>query len=232
MNKISSFRGVTATFANDILKTPQHILICGATGAGKSCVEFSLINSMFYLREVPFLMLIDPKAIDLYKYRKCKNVLDYTSDISGALRVLNRAVDIMERRYKDMQKRDTEICEDRLIYIVIDELADLVLTDKRINTPLQRLLAKGRASKIFVLMCTQCVNCRVVDTLTRNNVHTTICLRVENSTASRLVIGRAGAELLPRHGRAIIKDCNGLNYVDIPYFERDELQKIIDYWKK
>ena len=121
---------------------------------------------------------------------------------------------------------------DRILYVVIDELADLVLIDKSIFKPLQRLLAKGRAANVFLLLCTQCVNREVLPTLLKQNINTTICGRCDNAVASRLILGIAGAEKLPRYGRAYIKDSNGINITDIPFIPRDELQKVIDYWKK
>ena len=224
--------GITANYADNILKKPQHILICGATGAGKSTVEFTLINSMLFLQDTPALMLIDPKRIDLNKYRKMRNVIRYADEVNGAMEILNDAVDIIERRYKIMQKKDTEICNDKVVYIIIDELADLVLIDKNIFKPLQRILAKGRACNVFVLMSTQIVNREVLPTLLRGNVNTVICLHCENANVSRLIIGRAGAEMLPAHGKVYIKDVNGVRVENIPFIERDELQRVIDFWKK
>ena len=224
--------GVTCNFADNAVNSNSHILIAGATGAGKSTVIDAIIHSALFMEKTPALMLIDPKRIDLNKYRKMRNVIAYVDDEKGALSLLNDAVDIIENRYKKMQKASITDCHERTIFIVIDELADIVLMDKNIFTPLQRILQKGRQCKVFVICATQICNVQVLPTLLRGNITFTICLHCENANISRLLIGTKGAEMLPLHGRAIIKTPAGLNTVNIPMLPKTGIYKTIEFWNK
>ncbi len=215
-----------------LVKSSNHILIGGIQGAGKSVLESIIINSlMFTGADVPALVLIDPKCIDLYKFSKMRNVVKYCDDTAGARAVFNDLINTMEARYKRARVKGLDISDERPIYCIIDELADLVLCDKSLFTPLQRLLAKGRASRIHIIACTQVVTAQVLPPIARYNFDCIVALRCGSAMASRLLIDRKGAEELPRHGRAIVKNADGVRVIDVPLLPAGQIERVIKFWE-
>lgn len=221
----------TAVFADNIASIDAHLLIGGASGAGKSTAVDLIIRSLLLRDNTPLFVFIDPKRIDLFKYKDMKNTLVYTDTDTGAIEALNNAVDLMENRYIKMQKAGVTKCTARPVYIVIDELADLVLTDKNAFKPLQRILQKGRASNIFCILATQIVCVAVLPTLLRGNITRVLALHCETANISRLLINHNGAEVLPLHGRGLLKTPAGFSPVSIPYFNESEIIRVVKHFE-
>ena len=126
-----------------------NILIAGSAGSGKS----TLIDALIYTACLdgsgndiaPIFYLIDPKRIDMRKYRNMRIVARRTTENEDSVILLQDVIDIMEKRYKEMEKADTDFYNGRPIYVVIDEMADLVLTNKQVSPLIQRIAQLGRA---------------------------------------------------------------------------------------
>lgn len=232
MSKTKAFQGVRGVVYDRITNEATHLLVAGTTGAGKSTVERGLINSLLYRGDAPSLVLIDPKCVDLWDFQGMRNCVAYASEVPEALAVLNRVCEIMDERYKRMRAQGVKRCAERDIYVIIDELADLVLMNKRIFEPLQRLLAKGRQALIHIYIFTQFVNVQVLPTLLRANVGTILCLRCATAHHSRMLIEQTGAETLPKYGEGFLKSSEGVERVVLPMIPEDAIQGIIDYWSR
>ena len=185
-----------------------HILIAGTTGSGKSCLLNSLICQILCFSSAS-LVLIDPKQgaeFGLYEQDIHKRIENVCKDTSSALKWLNICVNEMERRYKEMEKRGLKKWDKRRIIIVIDELADLMMTSKKeVENYIVRIAQKGRAAGIHLIVATQDPRASIVTGLIKYNLPTKVCLKTANIQHSMNVIDCGkGAELLDK-GDSYIK---------------------------
>lgn len=213
----------------DLLKAP-HILIAGQTGSGKSVLLNDILyHALFNNGAQTQLILIDPKRVELARYRTTQNCIYYGSEPDTMVNGLRYAMDIIEQRFKEMQKRNLLHFDGSHIYIVIDELADLMTTQKKTVLPLlQRIGQIGRAANVHLIACTQCPLAKIIPTELKVNFETIIGLHVRTMQDSRNIIGLPGCELLPKYGKMIVLNSNGLTRYNVPYIT-EELNYAIWY---
>ena len=198
----------------DIAKTP-HLLIAGATGAGKSVCVNSIILSILYNRSPRDvkLIMVDPKVVELKLYNDIPHLLTpVVTEPKRALQVLQYCICEMERRYalldgmgvRDIVSYNTRIRErniatEKLPYIVviIDEFADLMATSgKELETNVARLTAMSRAVGIHLVLATQRPSVNVITGLIKANIPSRIAFMVASRTDSNIIIDAVGAEKL------------------------------------
>ena len=204
------------------LATMPHLLIAGSTGSGKSVCINSIITSMLYKArpdELKFIM-IDPKKIELSIYKKLKGyhlmpMRDVKEDIITsphlAVLALKSAEVEMERRYDllaDLGVRGIVDYNNRAeasgdfpkipyIVIVIDELADLMITAaKDIEEPISRLAQMARAVGIHLIVATQRPSVDVLTGVIKANFPARMAFQVATKTDSRTIIDMNGADKL------------------------------------
>ncbi len=201
----------------DIAKMP-HLLIAGATGMGKSVCINSLIVSLLYNAspdEVK-LILIDPKKVELNIYNGIPHLLvPVVSDPKKAAGSLSWAVSEMERRFgliesvgvRDVNNYNKLTADDPAyeylpyIVIIIDELADLMMTAPNdVEESVCRLMQKARAAGMHVIIGTQRPSVDVITGLIKANIPSRIAFTVASQVDSRTIIDRAGAESLIGRG--------------------------------
>lgn len=224
--------GTVPRLCLDILDQP-HTLIAGATGSGKSV----LINDLIYtaLFSPPCdkqFILIDPKRVELRSYRKLPYTLIYASEPADMVSAINKAVDIMERRYKRMTRRGEKQSREPHIYIIVDEFADLMTTLKRQTVPaLCRLAQLGRAANIHLILATQRPTKDIVTGQIKVNIDARVALRCPTAQDSRNIINTTGAEQLPRHGFCyyLTPDTMQPVKVAVPWIPENEINKLIQY---
>lgn len=217
---------------DDFLKQP-HLLIAGATGSGKSVLINDFISYILKVKtpEEARLILIDPKKVELYKYINCLHALKYASNNDDIIKVLDLLINEMMSRYTILQKQNKTSWKDTHIYIFIDELADLLTTNKKAVLPkLQRLAQLGRASGVHLIMATQRPTKDILSGQLKVNLDSRIALRVATPQDSRNIIDISGAELLPRYGQALYKSPEYLSPIllDIEYSSPEQIQSIIN----
>lgn len=204
----------------DIAKMP-HGLIAGATGSGKSVCINSFIISILYKAspEDVKLLMIDPKVVELGVYNGIPHLLvPVVTEPRKAAGALGWAVSEMEKRYQmfaDRGVRDIEgynkfistlIDEPEVkkmphIVIIIDELADLMMTAPReVEDSINRIAAKARAAGIHLLIATQRPSVDVVTGVIKANIPTRIAFAVSSQVDSRTILDTAGAEKLLGRG--------------------------------
>jgi S-DNA-T family DNA segregation ATPase FtsK/SpoIIIE len=196
----------------DVARMP-HLLIAGATGSGKSVCINTLITSLLYKArpdEVKLLM-IDPKVVELSVYNGIPHLLiPVVTDPKKASGALSWAVAEMEKRYnmfaetgvrdlKGYNKSAADYGEDELpqIVIIIDELADLMMTCKgEVEESICRLAQKARAAGIHLIVATQRPSVDVITGLIKANIPSRLAFAVSSGTDSRTVLDMYGAEKL------------------------------------
>ncbi len=196
----------------DLARMP-HLLIAGSTGSGKSVAVNTLVGSLLYKflpTELRFLM-IDPKMVELTPFdgipHMLQPVVTNPNDASG---VLLGAVAHMERRYKMMSKigaknldqynekaRNLDMPEMPFIVIIIDELADLMITSpKEVESAIMRLAQMARATGMHLILATQRPSVDILTSLIKVNVPARMAFAVSSSHDSRTILDSMGAERL------------------------------------
>ncbi len=193
----------------DITRMP-HLLIAGATGAGKSVAINAFIASILFKAtpdEVRLLM-IDPKRIELSVYENIPHLLHpVVVEPKMASRALLWAVREMERRYRLLEEKKVksfdsynEVAgEEKLPYIVIivDELADLMMVaSKDVESSIARLAQMARAAGMHIMLATQRPSVDVLTGLIKANFPTRISFKVSSKIDSRTILDQSGAEHL------------------------------------
>ena len=219
------------TLYKDMLSLP-HLLITGTTGSGKSVV----INGLIYtaLLDSPAavqFILIDPKRVELVDYKYLPHIIKYASEPRDMVQALEKAMEITEERYKYMQRRRMKKYSGAALYVVIDELADLMTTNKKQVQPIiQRLCQIGRAANVHVIAATQCPLVSVIPTPIKVNFDARVGLRTRSAQDSRNILGFKGCEQLPRYGQGYYMTPGELTLYNIPMIEQDQITQRIDYW--
>lgn len=215
----------------DMTKQP-HLLVAGATGSGKSVVINGIISTI--LHDAPCekqLILIDPKRVELVRYRDIPHCVCYASEPKEMVMALQQAIDITETRYQAMQKKRLLKYDGADLYVIIDELADLMTTNgKQIQPLLQRLCQIGRAAKVHVIAATQCPIVQVIPTPIKVNFDARVALHTTCAQDSRNILNRTGCELLPRYGQGYYRTPDGLYLYNIPMISESEIAQLIRYW--
>lgn len=215
----------------------SHLLIAGATGSGKSVLINSLLSTALLDSPAKIgLVLLDPKTTELYQYEALPQTLKYSYETADMIKALRYTVEVMENRLRNMHQTGERIYSGSQIYVVIDELADLLTTAKADVVPLlQRICQLGRAAGIHCIAATQCLLASVLPTQIRVNFPAVVCLRTSTKQQSRFICDRTGAELFPNprtEGKALAFYRNG---ADIQQFEvyrvpEEEHDRIIAWW--
>lgn len=247
-----------ASFVADLAKMP-HLLMAGATGAGKSVTVNDIIISILYKAtpvDVRFLM-IDPKMLELSAYEGIPHLLTpVVTEAKRAAVVLRGMVNEMGERYKLMAEKGTKSIdkynqlfdeegsrdEDKEIHrrlpfivVVIDELADLMMVaGKDVEESLVRLTQMARAAGIHLLVATQRPSVDVITGLIKANLPARISLQVASRTDSRTILDTGGAETLLGEGDMLFlpPGSSRLRRIHGAYISETEIKLVTDFLKK
>lgn len=225
--------GQVYTLYKDMLKQP-HLLVAGATGSGKSVVINGIIYTAIYdsPAQVQFI-LIDPKRVELVEYKRLPHTIQYASEPGDMIQALNNAMQITENRYKAMQRAGVKKYQGGAVYVIIDELADLMTTNKKQVAPLiQRLAQVGRAANVHIVAATQCPLAAVIPTPIKVNFDSRVALRTRSAQDSHNILGKRGCEHLPRYGQGYYMTPDGLTLYNIPMIPDAERAQLVTYWEK
>lgn len=190
---------VTNTILND-----THILIAGTTGSGKSVLLNNIIIGLLKSKNPDFIF-IDIKMVELQEYKYIKNCIQYADNNNTIIQAIKKSVGIIEKRFKYMQKNHLKKYNGNDIYIIIDEMADLLTYSdlkKVIYPDLCRILQIGRAAGVHVIACTQDPTKSLLGRI-KINFTGIIGLRTATKNESKNIINTSGLEILPEYGTAI-----------------------------
>lgn len=238
-------------FVTDLKKLP-HLLIAGTTGSGKSVGINAMLLSLLY-RNSPKtlrLMMVDPKMLEFSIYNAIPHLLTpVITDPKKAVNALSNMVAEMERRYRLMAEAKTKNIENynekvRLsgeaeelpfIVVIIDELADLMMTaGKDVEFYIGRLAQMARASGIHLIVATQRPSVDVVTGLIKANLPSRISYKVGQKIDSKVILDAMGAESLLGRGDCLFTPPGTSNIVRLhaPFASEFEIEKIVDFLKE
>jgi len=242
------------------LAAMPHLLIAGATGTGKSVCINTIINSIIFRmkpEEIRFIM-IDPKRIELSIYEGIPHLIqNVVTDNDDALKVLQWCVYEMEKRYELLQKhkvknialynkqvkellkksKKTEELETEdkpipYIVIVVDELADLIMTiGKDVERLITRLAQMARAIGIHLILATQRPSTQVLTGIIKANIPSRIAFKVPTKIDSRVILDSNGADKLLGNGDSLYSSTGvgGMQRIHGAYIEPSEILDITKY---
>jgi S-DNA-T family DNA segregation ATPase FtsK/SpoIIIE len=179
----------------------RHLLICGATGSGKSvflnCLLICLI--LYVCPDELILYLVDPKMVELKPYEGFPQVKEVITDMSKASSLLSKLTVEMDRRYEILSKagyRDVKgynkSAENKIPYIVVvvDEYADLVGTNPEVEDYIQRLGQKARGAGVHLVIATQRPSVDILDGAIKSNLPARVSFKLESSSDYTTVFGK------------------------------------------
>lgn len=233
----------------DLAKMP-HLLVAGATGSGKSVCVNAIIACLLLQNspnDLRFVM-VDPKRVELTGYNSIPHMAaPVVVDMDKVIGVLMWALREMDSRYQAFakagarniityNKKMENAGGEKLPYIVIviDELADLMMTaPEDTERALARLAQMARATGMHMIIATQRPSVDVVTGLIKANFPARIAFAVSSSTDSRVILDQTGAERLLGQGDMLIQKPDAPAPIRMQgcYVSDDELNKLIGYWK-
>ena len=188
-------------------KVNPHLLIAGTTGSGKSQLLKHILDTLVINNPV-FMIPLDFKGTELGKYIKLgfpfvtldkyeSGNLKYNS-----LSILDKVIATMNKRYDDCKTAGNTNSTELPLFLVVDELADIVLGDKELadifSNSLSIIAQKSRAANIHLIIATQRPTVDVIQGHIKANIDTRIALKVSTGLESRIIIDDIGAELLDK----------------------------------
>ncbi|PJB82415.1 MAG: cell division protein FtsK [Acidobacteria bacterium CG_4_9_14_3_um_filter_49_7] len=246
---------ITGTPIVTSLDKMPHLLVAGQTGSGKS-VGLNAILCSLLIRNTPEmvkLIMVDPKMVELGVYGHIPHLLtDVITDPKEAASALSWAVGEMERRYlllKDIKVRSlakynavvqAEFVDDEkhkpmpYIVIVIDEMADLIMTARaQVEESIARLAQKARAVGVHLIVATQRPSRDIITGVIKSNLTSRICYRVAQMIDSRIVLDQVGAEQLLGRGDMLFLPPGTSNLIRIhsPMVTEKEVNGLVSYLK-
>jgi len=238
-----------------------HLLIAGATGAGKSVALNAMIVSILH-KSTPDevkLILIDPKRLELGLYDGVPHLFTpIVTEPKQAANVLRRATVEMEERLKKLAAHGVRNIEQYnkifepdstldlfdasgqreqplpYIVIVIDELADLMMVEPQyVEESITRLAQMARAVGIHLILATQRPSVDVITGLIKANLPSRMSFRVASKVDSRTILDSNGAEALLGRGDMLFMPPGTARLVRLhgPLVTEKEIGRVVDWWK-
>jgi S-DNA-T family DNA segregation ATPase FtsK/SpoIIIE len=223
-----------------------HLLVAGTTGSGKSVfISSCIIGLCFKCRPDELkLLLVDPKRVEMNLYERLPHTLTPPiCDVKTAVHALAWAIREMERRYELFARarvrnvigyNEHVLPKDRLPYIVIiiDELADLMMTSpKEVEDYICRLAQMARATGIHLILATQRPSVNVITGLIKANIPARAAFTLPSQVDSRTIIDVAGAEKLLGKGDMLFVTTRFPKPVRVqaPWIDEDAIGRFIQY---
>jgi S-DNA-T family DNA segregation ATPase FtsK/SpoIIIE len=246
-------------FVWDLTRMP-HVLVAGATGAGKSVCLNAIITGLLYQHDPRTLqvVMVDPKMVELAMYNGVPHlVMPVVTEAKKAARALRWAVGEMEKRYKLLAQvgarnittyneriasgkvpkpEGDEKPPERLSYVVVivDEFADLMVqVPGEVEEPIARLAQMARAVGIHLVLATQRPSVDVITGVIKANFPSRIAFRVASKVDSRTVLDMNGAENLLGLGDMLFLPAGKPEPYRVhgAFVSEEEANRVVDFWR-
>ena len=246
-------------FMIDLSKMP-HLLMAGATGQGKSVGINVILASLLYKKHPSQLkfVLVDPKKVELSIFSKIEQHFlaklpdsedAIITDTKKVVHTLNSLCIEMDTRYdllkdascRNLKEYNKKFVERKLnptkghrympyIVVVIDELADLMMTaGKEVETPIARLAQLARAIGIHLVIATQRPSVNVITGIIKANFPARISFRVTSKVDSRTILDAGGADQLVGMGDMLFSQGSDLTRVQCAFIDTPEVENLVDF---
>lgn len=224
----------------DLYSMP-HVLVAGATGTGKSAAINTILVGLLmkFTPDELRLILVDPKRVEMTPYNGIPHLLTPAIDeMDNVVHALDWAITEMTKRlqlFKDNVVRNLEEFNEKSSYklptiiIVVDEMADLMMTKKQeVENKIVRLAQLARATGIHLILATQRPSVNVITGLIKANIPARISLAVSQGVDSRVIIDQQGAETLIGKGDMLVKtpDNAKIRRLQGAFVGTDEVNKV------
>jgi S-DNA-T family DNA segregation ATPase FtsK/SpoIIIE len=246
-------------FISDLTRMP-HLLVAGATGAGKSVCLNSIITGLLFQHDPRTLqiVMVDPKMVELSMYNGIPHlVMPVVTEAKKAARALRWAVGEMEKRYKLLAQvgarnintynervaggklppaEGEEKPPERLSYVVVvvDEFADLMVqVPGEVEEPIARLAQMARAVGIHLVLATQRPSVDVITGVIKANFPSRIAFRVASKVDSRTVLDMNGAENLLGMGDMLFLPSGKADPYRVhgAFVSEEEATRVVEFWR-
>jgi len=245
-------------FVSDLASMP-HLLIAGATGSGKSVSIHGLILSFLFRFKPDALkmLLIDPKRLELPVYDGLPHLYDpsctpeevkVVTQPKEVVASLKKLIEVMEERYKNFAKLGVrniqsynekaealKIKKEAYLVVVIDELADLMVTvGKEIEDLIQRLAQMARAVGIHLVLATQRPSVDVITGVIKANLPSRAAFQVLSKTDSRVILDSQGAEDLLGRGDMLFLATGAPRPIRLQgsFVSEGDVNRVVEYIKE
>lgn len=220
-----------------------HLLVAGTTGSGKSVMLNGMLTSLLLTtdpRQVK-MVLIDPKRVEMAPFARIPHLITpVVTDVKKAANALAWAVAEMERRYEVLEKMGVRSLdgynakaetEMPYVVIVIDELADLMMTSAaKVEDAVIRIAQKARAVGIHLVVATQRPSVDVITGMIKANVPSRIAFAVSSQVDSRVILDSPGAEALLGMGDMLFKPVSASrpSRVQGAFISEAEVERVVE----
>lgn len=227
----------------DFKETP-HLLIAGATGAGKSVMLHSIICSLLRnnTTDSAQLVLIDPKRVELFDYTDSPMLYGgrIYEDVSDAVEILEELTEVMNDRYIQLKYSHARNIDEMhgsgtmpRIYICIDELSFLMTCDKKkLETVISKIGMMGRAAGIHLIVCTQHPDRKTITGTIQANITAVVAMATRTATDSRMIAGSNICAKLRGRGDAVLIDGLREERFQGRYISKTDIHESLEKQKK
>ena len=201
-----------------------HLLIAGSSGSGKSVSLHALILSA--MEQGYKLALIDPKRVELSFYKNINNLLlPIAKNAEQAENTIQNIYDLMELRYKKMDKLEQRQSDEVPILLIIDEFAELIEQNKKLMQTIERIASLGRACNIHLILSTQYPIVKYISNAIKSN-SARLCFRCKSKMQYRIILEHYPEKTPPLFHGIYQDDSGNETLIKARYYTDSEIKEL------
>lgn len=203
-----------------------HLLIAGSSGSGKSVALHALILST--MEQGYKLALVDPKRVELSFYKNINNLLlPIAKTAEQAENTIQNIYDLMESRYKKIDKLEQRQSDEVPILLIIDEFAELIEQNKKLMQTIERIASLGRACNIHLIMSTQYPIVKYISNAIKSN-SARLCFRCKSKMQYRIILEHVPENKIPLYSGIYQDDAGDETIVKARYYTDSEIKNLCE----